>query len=408
PRAALEAAWDTARTVAAEQIHQAERRWHAPTGMPGTIGVMPCHLPDDGRDPAIFTTKLVGVFSAARPAVNGLIAVQNATTGKPLATIDAAAVTAARTAAASGLSVDLLARSDAATVAIIGAGVQGWAHLQSVQAVRAVTAVRIWNRSPRRAQAFASRARSLPGITSVEVCATPAAATLQADVVCVCTDSATPLVHAADIRAGTHVTAVGAFRPDTRELAADLIARADHLVVDDRAAAEHEAGDILLAIADGVIGHHAVTADLAQLVSGAVRINRQPGDVTVYKSVGTSAMDAVAVRHLLRADASGRLAAYGTLAPGEANARVLAGSGGTWRTGVVQGHRVEDGWEGYPGLQIGEGPEAGPVEVAVLDAEVLDWTAIEAFEGPGYRRRRTVVALHDGSAVLANVFVLAR
>ncbi|HUG85416.1 MAG TPA: hypothetical protein VMM13_12670, partial [Euzebya sp.] len=126
PRAALEAAWDTARTVAAEQVHQAERRWHAPSGMPGTIGVMPCYLPDDGRDPAIFTTKLVGVFSAARPAVNGLIAVQDATTGKPLAIIDAAAVTAARTAAASGLSVDLLARSDAATVAIIGAGVQGW------------------------------------------------------------------------------------------------------------------------------------------------------------------------------------------------------------------------------------------------------------------------------------------
>lgn len=400
--AAIEVARATARTVAAGALHAAERIWHAPDGMPGTIGVMPAFLPDDGDDPALFTTKVVGVFPQATPSVGGLIAVQDGTTGAPLATVDAAAVTALRTAAHSGLSMDLLSHADAATVAIIGAGAQGAAHLAAARAVRPITAVRIWNRTPARAEALAEQARA-DGLAATAH-ATPGEATRDADIVCVCTNSATPVLTASDIRPGTHVTAIGAFRPDTRELAGDLLAAADLLVVDDRTAAAHEAGDVLMAQAEGAIGPDAVAADLAELVTASDHPDRPPHAITVYKSVGTSAMDAVAVRHLLAADALGWLAVYGTLAPGQPHAELLRTVDGSWHRGTVQGTRLADGWRGYPGLRL---DGAGPVPVQVLRTDRLDLADLDAFEGPGYRRRRVVVRLEDRAAVVASTYVLA-
>lgn len=299
--AAIRAARATASAVAEGRVYQAERVWHTPDGMPGQMGVMPSYLPPDGDAPGLFVTKLVGVFPDATPSVNGVITVADGTTGQPLATIDAGAITEIRTAAHSGLSVDLLARPDASSLAVIGTGVQAWGHLRAVVSVRHIDRVRVWNRTPERAQSFADRVAEEMGFSTVEVAHTVAEATAGADIVCVCTNSPTALVTAADIDPSTHVTAIGAFRPDTRELAADLIAGAAAIVVDDRAAAAHEAGDILMAIDEGAITPAAVIADLAELVTGAVMIDRRAGDITVYKSVGTSAMDAVAVRHLLAA-----------------------------------------------------------------------------------------------------------
>ncbi len=401
---AVRAARATALTVAEGRVHAAERSWHRPEGMPGTIGVMPAYLPDDGDDPAIFTTKLVGVFPDATPSVNGMIAVQDAMTGAPLATVDAAAVTAARTAAGSGLSIDLLARPDSRSVAVIGAGVQGLAHLRAAMAVRDVSTVRIWNRTPQRALALADRARTMPGIHTVTVHQTPGEAAAGADIVCVCTNSPTAVLSAQDISAGTHVTAIGAYRHDTRELSADLMAAADAIVVDDRDAASHEAGDVLMAIAEGALSVDAVTADLAQLVSGATTVDRRPADITVYKSVGTSAMDAVAVRHVLAADAGSRLAVYGTLAPGQANDAVLRPYGGTWARGTLRGRRLDDGWRGYPGLEPGG---EGAVDVDVLLDATVDWDAVDAFEGTGYRRRRVVATMADGTARVVSTYVLS-
>lgn len=301
PRA-IEVARETARTVAAGDVQAAERIWHRPEGMPGTVGIMPAYLPADGDLPALFTTKLVGLFPAAVPSVSGVIVVQDGATGALLTTVDAGAVTATRTAAHSGLSMALLAPAEAHTVAILGAGVQGRAHLDAALAVRPITAVRIWNRTRARAEALAEVASDLPSIVSATVWATPGEAARGAQIVCTCTDSATPILSRDDIAPGTHVTAIGAYTPDTRELAADLLARADILVVDDLEAASHEAGDILMAVDEGVIDPRKLDGDLATLVLGGVPL-RRPGDVTVYKSVGTSAMDAMAVRHLLIAAA---------------------------------------------------------------------------------------------------------
>ena len=135
--AAIAAARTTALTVARGQVHQAARIWHQPPGMPGQFGVMPSYLPDDGDDPAIFVTKLVGVFPGATPSVNGVLVVADGTTGAPLATIDAAAVTARRTAGASAVSIDLLSRSRRHEHRHHRCGGAGFrAHLEAACAVR--------------------------------------------------------------------------------------------------------------------------------------------------------------------------------------------------------------------------------------------------------------------------------
>ncbi len=401
--AAVEAARSTAEAVAAGAVHQADRIWHQPDGMPGQIGIMPSYLPDDGQDPAVFVTKVVGVFPTADPSVNGVLVVLDGATGAPLVTLDVSAVTARRTAAASALSVDLLAREDASSMAVIGAGAQGRAHLEAICAVRDVVEVRVWNRTQGRAEALVEHARAELGISRVAVAGTPAAAADGADIVSVCTNSPTALLGASDIADGAHVTAIGAFSPDTRELAADLIA-AGRVFVDDRAAAAHEAGDILMAIEAGVVDDGVVVADLAELVTDTVTLGPAGGRPTVYKSVGTSAMDAVAVRHLLRAEAATRLAVYGTLAPGGTNEAVLRPFGGRWTAGTVRGRRLDDGWNGYPGLTL-EGTE--PVHVDLLEAPSIDWNLIDHFEGPGYVRRRVIVRTEKEEAVLANTYVLA-
>jgi alanine dehydrogenase len=382
--AAVEAARATARAVADGLAHAAERTWHRHDGMPGRIGVMPCLLADDGNDPAIFTTKVVGVFPGAVPSVAGVIVVQDAASGAPLATVDAAAVTALRTAAHSGLSMQLLALPDVRTIAVLGAGAQGWAHLLAALAVRPVEVVRVWSRTPDRSAAFAERARALPGVVEVVACASPAEAARGAGIVCTCTDSPTPILSRDDVAPGAHVVAIGAYTPDTRELAADLLVRADVLVVDDLEAASHEAGDLLMAVAEGAIDPRKLDGDLPALVSGGVP-GRRPGDVTVYKSVGTPAMDAVAVRHLLAAEAAGRFAVVDPAATGK-----RPGTTGTLRAWHV------DGPDGRPALV--PDADAEPVPVHVVDRAEAD---------PGRRRRRCVVRTDDGAAVVANVVVLA-
>lgn len=101
-----------------------------------------------------------------------------------------------------------------------------------------------------------------------------------------------------------------------------------------------------------------------------------------------------------------RLAVYGTLVPGGSNAEVLADVPGEWATGTVRGRRLEDGWQGYPGLVLD--PDGQPVRVHVLSSSALAdaWSRLDAFEGPGYRRVVVDVVLDDDSDVAAQVYVL--
>lgn len=197
--------------------------------------------------------------------------------GSPLGTVDGPTLTAIRTAAGSGLATDLLASPHAARLTILGAGAMAADQVAAVRAVRPITAVTVWSRSPERAHSFAAEIGG-------EAADDPDDAVAEADVITTVTPSHVPLFNADAISGIVHINAVGAFTPDMCEIPPDLVRRS-FVVVDDRAAAAAEAGDLIQA---GV----APAAAMGELLSGrAVAPDDRP---TMFKSVGISSQDVAA------------------------------------------------------------------------------------------------------------------
>jgi len=211
-------------------------------------------------------------------------------TSEPAAVIDGAALTALRTAAVSGLATRHLANQEAERLVIFGAGVQANGHLMAMRAVRPVWHVTVVSRSPGRAQALVDRGRSL----DMEAAAGGPESVAKADLVCTCTTSPEPLFEGSLLKPGAHVNAVGAYRPETRELDDAAMTRSK-IVVETREAAMAEAGDVVIPMASGAIGPSAVVADLAEVVKGA-SVRTGPDDITVFKSVGVAFEDLILAR----------------------------------------------------------------------------------------------------------------
>ena len=210
--------------------------------------------------------------------------------------MDGEVVTAMRTAACSALSVRLLAREDAAVLAVLGTGVQARAHVEAVRRVRPIREVRIAGRD-------AGRVQELAGALGAVAAASYESALAGADIVCSCSHSPDPVVRGEWLDPGTHVTSVG-FNPAGREVDADAVARA-LVVVESRAAAlapyPSGSNDLVWAIRDGVIGPDHIHAEIGELVSGARPGRTAPDQVTLYKSVGVAAQDAAAAALVLAA-----------------------------------------------------------------------------------------------------------
>lgn len=209
---------------------------------------------------------------------------------EPLAAVDGAALTALRTSAVSALATRHLANPDARRLVLFGAGAQAAAHLEAMVAERPVERVTVVSRTRARAEALAERARTL-GLEA-EVGAPEAVAA--ADLVCTCTTSAQPVFEGGLIRPGAHVNAVGAYRPDMREVDDELVRRA-RVVVETREAALAEAGDLLIPLRAGVVGEDHVVADLTEVVRGKA-VRTAPDDVTLFKSVGVAFEDLAVAR----------------------------------------------------------------------------------------------------------------
>jgi ornithine cyclodeaminase len=264
----------------------------------GLLALMPAHVRGIG-----FGFKAVTVFhhNEARdlPSHQGLITLLDAETGTPLALMDGTRITAVRTAAVSAVATRHLARPDASVLAIFGTGVQARAHAEAIACVRDLRAIRIWGRRPEAADALAA---DLASSLAVEVFGlTDAPAALRgADIVVTATASPTPVLPADAVEAGAHVNAVGAYTATTRELPSELVARG-RLFVDDRHAALSEAGDILLAIADGAIDASHVVGTLGEVVVGSVGGRTDPSEVTIFESLGLGLEDIAAAAHVYEA-----------------------------------------------------------------------------------------------------------
>ena len=217
-------------------------------------------------------------------------------TGRPVALLEGAALTAIRTGAASGAATDLLARPQSRTVAILGAGVQARTQLEAVCTVRTIETVWVYDTAPDRVKAFVEdMAGQGPVPADVRAATSAREALASADVVCAATTAKDPVFADADLKAGVHVNAVGSYQPEVVEVPAATVVRA-LVVVDSREAALAETGDLIQPIRKGLITEDHVHAELGELVLGSRPARTSADQVTLFESVGVAVQDAVAAK----------------------------------------------------------------------------------------------------------------
>src|ERR1700733_9842976 len=247
--------------------------------------------------------KLVTVYpdNAARglPAVAATYMLLDASTGVPRALLDGEELTLRRTGAASALASRYLSRPEAARLTMVGTGQLAPHLIESHVRVRPIREVRIWGRRSERARAVAASLHSLQ--LRVEAVDDLEAAVRWADIVSCATLSQQPLVRGAWLHAGQHLDLVGAFNPQMCEADDEAVARAE-LYVDTRVGALAESGEIVGAIARGVIGPQAVRAELSELASGRFKRSHSAA-ITLFKSVGTALEDLAAAELALAREA---------------------------------------------------------------------------------------------------------
>ena len=255
-------------------------------------------------------TKVVGLApgnpALGLPRVTSVVTLLGPPGLAPVALVDGAALTALRTAAVSALATRHLARPDAREVAVLGAGVQAEAHARVHAALLPGARVHVVARRDDAARALVDRLAT----DGVDAVVAGPDAVRSADVISVCTAGTSVVLRGADLPPGVHVNAVGAHRPDLRELDAAAVA-ACAVVVELRAAALAEKGDLLLAEHEGVWHRDAVRADLTELCAGTVVGRRDAAERTLFASVGHASEDLVIAREVLRAAASRAAVASG-------------------------------------------------------------------------------------------------
>jgi len=262
--------------------------------MPGHKGralIMPVFVPSTGLVGMKFITLHEDNPKRGLPLIHALVLLFRADTGEPVALVDGESLTVLRTAAASGLATDLLARKDASVAAVFGAGLQGRWQLAAVHTVRPLTRAYILDKDAARANQAASEMGDKLGINVIA--ASIDEGLRDADVICTATSSPTPVFEHRQLKPGVHINAIGAYRPETAEIPPETVAAAK-VVVDERSSCLAEAGDILQPIQQGLIGPDHIYAELGEITAGKREGRTSAEEITFFKSVGNAVQDAVA------------------------------------------------------------------------------------------------------------------
>jgi ornithine cyclodeaminase len=259
--------------------------------------VMPFHAPGTALG-----LKLVSVFNSnverGLPLIHSVVLAVDTGTGAPLALIEGSRLTAIRTGAASGAATDVLARPDAKTVAIFGAGVQARRQLEAVCTVRAIERVCVYSLNG--AEAFAAEmAGRGPIPAEIVIAGSPREAVAGADVICAATTSRTPVFDGRDLKPGAHVNGIGSFTPEMQEIDAATVRRA-RVVVDSVEAALAEAGDLIIPLNAGLIDRAHISTELGEVIAGLKPGRTSAEQITFFKSVGVAVQDAMAAAIILR------------------------------------------------------------------------------------------------------------
>ena len=259
------------RDLSAGKVQQPMRTVLPVTEHKGFFGVMPAYGGALGAKLVTFYPHNKGVHTH-----HAMILLFRPETGEPLVTMDGRLITEMRTAAVSAVATNALARADASVLAILGSGVQARSHLEAMRIVRKFRDVRVW--SPRNADSFAKQFNVRAAVSAEE-------AVRGADVIVVATAATTPVLMGEWLSPGTHINAVGATRPDWRELD-DAVLRRARIFVESREAAMKESGDVIAA--------GKIFAEIGDVLAGTKAARESVEEITLFKSVGVAVEDIVA------------------------------------------------------------------------------------------------------------------
>lgn len=250
--------------------------------MPGAMGA---HAP--------FGAKLISVFqenfTRGIQSHQGLILLFDPESGAPVCAVDAGEVTAIRTAAASAVATDALARKDARRLAVLGYGEQAATHARVIQKVRRLESIVVWGRSSERAHAFAERMQA-ERAGPVVVAESVREAVAEADIICTVTAATEPILKGAWVRPGTHVNVVGSGYAGPAEVDNDLVVRS-RFIADSREGVLNQGAEFLRAKAAGLVGDEHIVAEIGEVLAGEIEGRRSAEEITVYKSLGHVVQD---------------------------------------------------------------------------------------------------------------------
>ncbi|PZU58743.1 MAG: ornithine cyclodeaminase [Sphingobium sp.] len=267
-----------------------------PLGDDRLFGQMPGALGEHD----LFGAKMISVFPVpGAPGLQrhrGLVILFEPDGGAPVAVADAEEITHIRTAAATAVATDALARADARVLLIAGTGAQARSHLEAVPLVRRFDRILIWGRSPDKACVIADDFAHLGAECAPDL----RVAAGQADVICTVTTAREPILLGEWLRPGTHVNLVGSSVAGPVEVDSALVANSRY-IADSRASALAAAAEFLIAREAGLVDDDHVVAEIGEVLLGTVPGRRSADDITVYKSLGHAVQDLAAAAHLYRA-----------------------------------------------------------------------------------------------------------
>jgi len=258
----------------------------------GLLAWMPRYL----GEPEGFACKLITQFPEAclkgYSSHSGVTVYFEAETGQPAMIVDSGYLTAVRTAAASGVATRALAREDASTLALVGSGEQGYLHVAAMLAVRPISAIRIWGRTPENAARFAEQIEAEWQV-KVDIFSTVAETIKETDIICSTTPATAPVLLGSELPEGCHINAVGASRSPKVELDEAAVMRSLYYV-DYRESAFKEARELIEALESGTISKEHVRGEIGEVLLGHKRGRENERDITIYRSVGFAAQDVAA------------------------------------------------------------------------------------------------------------------
>ena len=262
----------------------------------GILGMMPGYA---GAQ-EILGIKVITIFHANHalglPSHQGTVILFDAKQGTPLLLLDAATITAIRTAAVSALATRLLARENATRLAILGTGEQAEQHAQAIALVRPLTAITIWGRNEMHAAAIAHTLGNTLDIP-IHLASSVQEAVEDADIICTVTSSPQPILLGEWIPEGAHVNAVGSCTPATREVDTKAVLRS-RLYTDRYESLFNEAGEFLIPKKEGFLNESAAQGELGEVLIGTKSGRGNAAEITLFKSLGIAAEDLFAARHI--------------------------------------------------------------------------------------------------------------